>query len=118
LSHNDSKIHDGFGDTAFAFKYPLASGNKHHEDLAGRINHETMGVKDSKEENEFLADAEDKIAHDPLNGIKKWGSKVQKNASLVSPAKHGTGYESALQIVWRAIQENNSGIDPTRGANL
>src|SRR6185437_15902694 len=42
-------------------------------EIAGQINHETLGMKDSKTENESLASAEGKIAHVRLNGIKKWG---------------------------------------------
>jgi hypothetical protein len=34
LIHNDPKIQDGFGDTSFAFKYRLASGNERHGDFA------------------------------------------------------------------------------------
>ncbi|HEY4050023.1 MAG TPA: hypothetical protein VGM27_24440, partial [Acidobacteriaceae bacterium] len=34
LIHNDPKLHDGFGDTSFAFKYRLASGNEQHGNFA------------------------------------------------------------------------------------
>jgi Putative MetA-pathway of phenol degradation len=34
LIHNDPKLHDGFGDTTFAFKYRLASGNEQHGNFA------------------------------------------------------------------------------------
>ena len=34
-----------------------------NNEIAGQINHETLGMKDSKTENESLASAEDKIAH-------------------------------------------------------
>ena len=34
LIHNDPTIHNGFGDTSFAFKYRLASGNEHHGNFA------------------------------------------------------------------------------------
>lgn len=34
LFHNNPKLDDGFGDTSFAFKYRLLSGNEHHGDYA------------------------------------------------------------------------------------
>jgi hypothetical protein len=34
LFHNNTKADNGFGDTSFAFKYRLASGNQHHGDFA------------------------------------------------------------------------------------
>ncbi len=34
LLHNDHRVHDGFGDTSFAFKYRLVSGNEHHGGFA------------------------------------------------------------------------------------
>jgi hypothetical protein len=34
LFHNNPKLDDGFGDTSFAFKYRLLSGNEHHGDFA------------------------------------------------------------------------------------
>jgi hypothetical protein len=34
LAHNDPKVRDGFGDTSFAFKYLLASGNAEHGGFA------------------------------------------------------------------------------------
>lgn len=34
LFHDNSKVHDGFGDTSFAFKYRLASGNETHGGFA------------------------------------------------------------------------------------
>ncbi len=34
LLHNNPKVPDGFGDTSFAFKYRLASGNERHGDFA------------------------------------------------------------------------------------
>lgn len=34
LIHNDPKLHDGFGDTSFAFKYRLFSGNEQHGNFA------------------------------------------------------------------------------------
>ncbi|HTV55435.1 MAG TPA: RHS repeat-associated core domain-containing protein [Terriglobia bacterium] len=87
-------------------------------EIAGQINHETLGMKDSKTENEPLASAEDKIAHVRLNGIKKWGSneKAQKYASLVSAIEKGPGYKISQQAVEQAIREDSKGIDPTHGA--
>ena len=73
-------------------------------------------MKDSKAENESLASDEDKIAHVRLNGIKKWGNKVQKYASLVSAIQHGPGFKIALQAVKKVIMENLKDIDPTHGA--
>lgn len=88
------------------------------DEIAGQINHETMGMKDSKTENESLASAENKIAHVRLNGIKKWGSnaKAQKYASLVSAIKKGPGFKLSQQAVEQAIREDSKGIDPTSGA--
>lgn len=34
LVHNDPKVHNGSGDTSFAFKYRLGSGNARHGDFA------------------------------------------------------------------------------------
>ncbi len=89
-----------------------------NNEIAGQINHETLGMKDSKTENESLASAEDKIAHVRLNGIKKWGSneKAQKYASLVSAIENGSGYKISQQAVEQAIREDSKGIDPTHGA--
>ncbi len=86
--------------------------------IAGQINHETLGMKDSKKENESLASAENKIAHVRLNGIKKWGSneKAQKYASLVSAIEKGPGFSISQQAVEQAIREDSKGIDPTSGA--
>ncbi len=96
--------------------YKPDGGNETVADIAGRVNHETMGMKDSKTENESLAKAQNKIAHVRLNGIKKWGNNVQRHASLASPVMRGAGYKPAIQVVKGAILEDLRGIDPTNGA--
>jgi len=89
-----------------------------NNEIAGQINHETLGMKNSKAVNVSLETAEDEIAHVRLNGIKKWGSneKAQKYASLVSAIEKGPGFKLSQQAVEQAIMEDSKGIDPTHGA--
>lgn len=89
-----------------------------NNEIAGQINHETLGMKNSKAANVSLETAEDEIAHVRLNGIKKWGSneKAQKYASLVSAIEKGPGFKLSQQAVEQAIMEDSKGIDPTHGA--
>jgi RHS repeat-associated protein len=89
-----------------------------NDGIAGQINHETLGMRDSKAENESLASAENKMAHVRLNGIKKWGSneQAQKYASMVSAIENGPGFKISQQAVEQAIREDANGIDPTNGA--
>ncbi len=91
---------------------------RQRNEIAGQINHETLGMKNSKAANVSLGTAEDEIAHVRLNGIKKWGSnaKAQKYASLVSAIEKGPGYKLSRQAVEKAIMEDLKGIDPTHGA--
>ena len=96
--------------------YKPDGGNETVGEIAGRVCGETCGMKDSKSEDESLANARDKIAHVRLNGIKKWGNNVQKHASLAAPVMRGAGYKASLQAVMNAVREDLKGVDPTNGA--
>lgn len=90
-------------------------GNESITTIAQRVYHETNGMKDSKNQNESLSEAQDKITHVRLNGTKKWGSNVQRYASFASPSS-GPGFDKVLRTVQGAVGEELNGVDPTDGA--
>ncbi|CAM5360630.1 RHS repeat-associated core domain-containing protein [Rhodanobacter lindaniclasticus] len=85
--------------------------------IAGRVNGETSGMRNSLTESESLQSAQIKIATVRLNGILKWGKAVQAHASLAPPMMSGPGYKSALRAVQTAIAEKMNGIDDTFGVD-
>ena len=96
--------------------YHPSGGKETVATIAGRINHETRGMKDSKKESEPLADAREQIAHVRINGIAEWGNKVQGRASLASPEMSGPDFAPSLEAVTNAVLQNGAGTDPTNGA--
>lgn len=92
-------------------------GNESVATIAGRVNGETSGMHDSRNENESLQSAQIKIATVRINGILKWGKAVQAHASLAPPMMSGPGYKSALRAVQTAIAEKMNGIDETFGVD-
>lgn len=92
-------------------------GNESVATIAGRVNAETIGMHDSRNENDSLRSAKIKIATVRINGILKWGKAVQANASLAAPLMSGPGYKSALYAVQTAIAEKMNGIDDTFGVD-
>ena len=83
---------------------------------AGRINNETNGMKDSKNENMSLSDAEKLMAHQRFNAENHYGKNVQKRAGMMDPLMHGPGYKRALAATIAAAREAARGVDPTHGA--
>jgi RHS repeat-associated protein len=83
---------------------------------AGRINNETNGMKDSKNENMSLSDVEKLMAHQRFNAEKHYGKNVQKRAGTMAPLMHGPGYKRALAATIAAAREAARGVDPTHGA--
>jgi len=96
--------------------YIPPGGNETLDTTAGRINNETNGMKDSKEENMSLSSAEDLMAHQRFNAERKYGDKVQGRAGMMDPLFSGPGYHKALDATIRAAREDQQGSDPTNGA--
>ncbi|HEX7966330.1 MAG TPA: RHS repeat-associated core domain-containing protein [Gammaproteobacteria bacterium] len=84
--------------------------------LAGVVNHETLGMHDSPLENERLSEAKDKIVHQRLNAVRAFGDKVDERSGMMPPLMSGAGYREAFSITVRAMVEDRAGIDPTNGA--
>ncbi len=117
-SSTECSENGGYGAGETYTSSTVDSAQQQNNEIAGQINHETMGMKNSKAANVSLETAEDEVAHVRLNGIKKWGSneKAQKYASLVSAIEKGPGFKLSQQAVEQAIMEDSKGIDPTHGA--
>ena len=96
--------------------YHPGGGKETVATIAGRINHETRGMKDSKKESEPLSDAREQIAHVRINGIAEWGNRVQAHASLASPEMSGPDFAPSLEAATNAVLQNGAGTDPTNGA--
>ncbi len=83
-------------------------------ELAGNINCETRGMRDSLNENMPLSAARADIAHMRING-----ERVNRPASLrncETPLMSGPDYPNALNAATDAAIEDLNGIDPTHGA--
>jgi hypothetical protein len=76
------------GSSRFCSGSPQQWAQQQSNEIAGQINHETLGMKNSKAANVSLETAEDEIAHVRLNGIKKWGSNA-KTQKLRIPCEGG-----------------------------
>lgn len=98
--------------------YTPPGGNETLAVTAGRINNETNGMKDSKNENVSLSDAEKLIAHARFGAEREYGKNVQSLSHMMDPLMSGKGYKKALGATIAAAREDLKGIesDPTRGA--
>jgi RHS repeat-associated protein len=85
---------------------------------AGRINNETNGMKDSKNENMSLSEAEKLMAHARFGAEREYGKNVQRRSHMIKPLMSGPGYKRALAATIAAAREDLKGIDsdPTHGA--
>ncbi|MBB5064539.1 hypothetical protein [Granulicella mallensis] len=88
-------------------------------ELAGNINCETGGMRDSRNENMPLSVARGDIAHMRINGERQWGDRVKGLAGLgncETPLMSGPDYPNALNAATDAAMEDLNGVDPTHGA--
>jgi hypothetical protein len=87
--------------------------------LAGHINCETQGMRDSQNENMPLSAARGDIAHMRINGERMWGDNVDNRAGFglcKTPLMTGPDYPNALNAATNAAIEDLNGVDPTHGA--
>jgi hypothetical protein len=87
--------------------------------LAGHINCETRGMRDSQNENMPLSAARGDIAHMRINGERQWGNKADSLAGFglcKVPLMTGPDYPNSLNAATDAAIEDLNGIDPTGGA--
>lgn len=73
-------------------------------------------MKDSKDANMPLSDAENLMAHQRFNAERHYGKDVQKRAGMMDPLMHGPGYKRALAATIEAAREDAKGIDASYGA--
>lgn len=97
-------------------QYHPGKGKQTSAQIAGIVNAETRGMKDSKNANEPLANAREKIASVRINGIEKWGDKVDKHAGMAQPNMGGPDYQPSLEATRQAVVDHLQGNDPTNGA--
>jgi len=84
--------------------------------IAGRVNSETGGMKDSKAENKPLEKAREEIAHVRMNGEAAFGSRVDSLAGMAPASYSGPDYAACYFATANAAYDNAVGIDPTGGA--
>jgi RHS repeat-associated protein len=97
--------------------YRPAGGKETVATIAGRVRNEFMGMKDSTKANEPLSAAENKVAHQRLNAIQKYGDNVQGRSGMMKPLiDNSPQYQQALEATASAVWEDAGGSDPTNGA--
>jgi len=96
--------------------YKPVNGGETVAEIAGRVNHETNGMKDAPGETKPLHVAKKEIAAQRMNAEERYGENVQGRASMVSPLMSGAGYDDALNATVEAAEARNTGADPTSGA--
>jgi hypothetical protein len=84
--------------------------------IAGRVNHETNGMKDKPGENMPLFNAKVDIAAQRMNAQERYGSNVDGRAGMASPTMSGPGYAEALSATVTAVENRYAGQDTTSGA--
>ena len=103
-----------FRESVYTFR--PADGNETVADIGGIVNAETQGMTDSKSENEPLSDARGKIAHVRINGIRKWGGRVDRHAGMARSNRSGPDYHASLEAATDAAIQDAQHVDPTGGA--
>lgn len=96
--------------------YHPAGGDETVARIGGIINAETQGMKDRKDENEPLLAAREKIAQVRINGIKKFGSKVQQRRKMTPAKMSGPDFPASVDAARLAAIDDVLGIDPTHAA--
>ena len=109
------------GEAMKSYKQGLADyhpngGKETVAQIAGHVNAETQGMKDSKTENQSLASAREDIAHVRMNGEEAFGSKVDKLAGMAPAKTSGPDYAASYDATANAAIDNAKGVDPTNGA--
>ena len=109
------------GEALKDFKKGLATyhpngGKETVAQIAGHVNGETGGMKDSKSANGPLEKARENIAHVRMNGEAAFGSKVDGLAGMAPAKMSGQDYQACYDATANAAMDNAIGIDPTHGA--
>jgi RHS repeat-associated protein len=76
--------------TSMMAYHPNANGETVAQ-IAGRVNHETNGMKDKSGENKPLGQAKEEIAASRMNAEEHYGDKVQQRAGMASSVTSGPG---------------------------
>ena len=84
--------------------------------IAGIVNGETQGMKDSKSENVPLSTAREEIAHVRINSDEAYGNKVDRRAGMAPMKMSGPDFQRSLDAAINAASQNAQGVDPTHGA--
>jgi RHS repeat-associated protein len=96
--------------------YHPNGGKETVANIAGHVNAETQGMKDSKSENVPLSTAREEIAHVRINSEEAYGNKVDRRAGMAPVKMSGPDFQRSVDAAINAAVQNAQGADPTNGA--